>query len=94
MIASFGTYPSRMRMNLATKASRWKITFYETRQPSHAALSIARTYTAVTDAMLIEGSPLDNLCLESIVNPQHELECQCLDNVSAVTIRSEVYARH
>ena len=70
-----------MRMNFATKASRWKITFYI---GTHTSESIPQskytpmTYTAKFDAMLIKSGPLDHVRLERIVDLCDKLEGQGL----------------
>jgi hypothetical protein len=62
------TYLSTMRITLATKASRWKMCFYSRSVLGKDIGDTGLTYSAHLDSMLVEGGPLDDLGLESVIN--------------------------
>jgi hypothetical protein len=72
------TYLSTMRMTLATKASRWKICFYRRSVLRKDIGDIGFTHSAHLDSVLVEGGPLDDLGLESVINFWYQLEGQGL----------------
>jgi hypothetical protein len=67
-----------MRMTLATKASRWKICFYGISVLRNDIGDTSFTHSTHLDSMLVEGRPLDDFSLESVINLWHQLECQGL----------------
>jgi hypothetical protein len=72
------TYLSTMRMTLATKASRWKMCFYGRSVMRNDLGDSGSTHGAHLNSMLIEGRPLDDLSLESVINFWHQFEGQGL----------------
>jgi hypothetical protein len=72
------TYLSTMRMTLATKASRWKICFYGKSVLENDIKDTNFTHSTHLDSMLVEGRPLYDLSLESVINFWHQLEGQSL----------------
>lgn len=72
------THLSTMRMTLATKASRWKMYFYGRSVLERNLGDIDFAYSAHLDAMFVEGRPLDDFSLESVVNLWYQLEGQSL----------------
>jgi hypothetical protein len=72
------TYLSTMRMILATKASRWKMCFYDRSVMSKDFGNSGFAHGAHLDSMLVERRPLDDLSLESVINFWHQFEGQGL----------------
>lgn len=82
-------YLSIIRINLATKASRWKMTFCKTVNGRFASRFMAITHASHANAVLVESRPLDNLGLESVINLRHQLESEGLGMVSSWVCKSD-----
>lgn len=70
-----------MRMNLATNASRWKITFCRSRRISielRGRNTQDCTYTTQLDSVLVESRPFDHVGFQGIVDFRDKLEGQDL----------------
>jgi hypothetical protein len=65
------TYLSTIRMTLATKASRWKMCFYGRSVLENDIEDTNFTYSTHLNSMLVEGRPLDDFSLESVINFWH-----------------------
>jgi hypothetical protein len=72
------TYLSTMRMTLATKASRWKICFWDGLVLENDIGHTGFTHGTHLYSMLVEGRPLDDLGFESVINFWYQLEGQGL----------------
>ena len=62
-------------MTLATKASRWKMTFYTIFSVRFGWMKVLGwTDTAHAYSVLVESAPLYDIGFETVVDPRHELE--------------------
>lgn len=83
------TYLSVMRMNLATKASSWNITFCLELASWSRRLKItleeavtkkiySQCYLSQMNSVLVKCSPFDDFSSQGVVNTGHKVKCQSL----------------
>lgn len=78
LICGANTHLSYRRMNLATKASRWKMTFCHGCQHANYFLCTMETHAAHLYSVLVECTPLHNVGSQLVVAKRDQLPCECL----------------